>query len=195
MLIRRGYESFWDQIEECADTSPPRAVREALRQSLPEGARVLRFATRTKGGGSLGRPRYLAIAEWAGGRLIREAKATVPSAWDWAHGAEGHTKSRLIKVAHGAYRSPEPGLAIASGFAIRRVAADSRKLDLADAAKQGLGARLLKAMAADLGAIHAADKRWPKVLDDLKRREPDWLRRAARDARRAVEADFVSLAG
>jgi hypothetical protein len=42
---------------------------------------VLRFATRTKGSGSLGRPRYLAIALWQGGHLAREAKAVVPSAW------------------------------------------------------------------------------------------------------------------
>jgi hypothetical protein len=43
-------------------------------------ARVL--CLRVKGGGSLGRARYVAIAEWRGGHILREAKAIVPSAWD-----------------------------------------------------------------------------------------------------------------
>ena len=42
--------------------------------------RLIRFATHAKGGGSLGRPRYFALAEWRGGRVLREAKALVPSA-------------------------------------------------------------------------------------------------------------------
>ena len=49
-------------------------------RSLPQGATLRRFATHAKGGGSLGRPRYFALAEWRGGRVLREAKALVPSA-------------------------------------------------------------------------------------------------------------------
>jgi len=36
-------------------------------------------------GGGLGRPRYVAVAAWRGGQIVREGKAWVPSAWDWAH--------------------------------------------------------------------------------------------------------------
>lgn len=38
--------------------------------------------------GTLGRPRYSVIAEWHGGKVAREIKQLVPSAWVWAR-AEG----------------------------------------------------------------------------------------------------------
>ena len=38
-----------------------------------------------KGMGSLGRPRFIALSMWRGGKVAREAKALVPSAWGWAH--------------------------------------------------------------------------------------------------------------
>ena len=52
----------------------------ALRASLPPAAAIVRFASRRKGRGGLGRPRYVAIAAWQGGQLVREAKALVASA-------------------------------------------------------------------------------------------------------------------
>src|SRR5262249_20059222 len=78
---------FWDEVDhlpKCKRTPPK--VDKGLLASLPKDTDGVRFATRTAGGGSLGRPRYVAIADWHGGHLVREAKAVVPSAWDWAHG-------------------------------------------------------------------------------------------------------------
>ena len=45
------------------------------KTELPPGARLVRYASRAAGGGSLGRPRYVAIVEWNGGRLFREWSA------------------------------------------------------------------------------------------------------------------------
>ena len=67
------------------DVQPPRKVARKLAQSLPNQARIVRFCTRVKGGGSLGRPRYVAVATWCGGQIVREAKALVPSALDQWH--------------------------------------------------------------------------------------------------------------
>jgi hypothetical protein len=53
-------------------------VADVLKKKLPESSSIMRFASRVKGGGSLGRPRYIAIAHWPGGRIVREAKALVP---------------------------------------------------------------------------------------------------------------------
>lgn len=184
--------AFWAEVDDYKEASPPGPVKRALDRSLPKGAQVLRYATRTKGGGSLGRPRYLVIATWQGGRVLREAKALVPSAWDWAHDARD-AKPRFLKAALGAYRSPEPGMAVKVGCVIRRVAPDARKLDLADAARQGLSAHLLQAMGAELGAVHAADKRRTRLLDDLESRDPQWLRQAAEAAHEAVQRDFDRL--
>ena len=55
--------------------------------AFPQEASIIRTMRRPKqGGGSLGRPRFVAVANWRGGRIVREAKAVAPSAWSWAHG-------------------------------------------------------------------------------------------------------------
>jgi hypothetical protein len=72
---------FWHELKDYPDTEPPSEVASALRKNLPDHAEVERFASRRKGGGSLGRPRYLAVASWSGGKIVREAKALVPSVW------------------------------------------------------------------------------------------------------------------
>ena len=84
---------------------------------------------RRKGGGGLGRPRYVAIAKWRGGRIVREAKALVPSAWDWAHWRWSRPR-RAMELARGAYRSPGPALARwRTASSSGGVAADSRKIE------------------------------------------------------------------
>jgi len=47
---------FWRDVDACPEADPPRAVRAALALSLPDEPTKVRFASQTKGGGSLGRP-------------------------------------------------------------------------------------------------------------------------------------------
>ena len=58
----------------------PEEARELLRSHLPMGATSVRFFRRLAGLGSLGRSRFMAVAEWCGGLVAREAKAAIPSA-------------------------------------------------------------------------------------------------------------------
>ena len=97
-------QKFWQEVDRYPDAKPPGPVRRALRRGLPSGARIERYASRVKGSGSLGRPRYLVIALWQGGRLVQEAKALVPSAWHWAH-PDSSAKSRVLDLAFGPHRS------------------------------------------------------------------------------------------
>src|SRR5258708_2634148 len=83
-------------------------------------------------GGSLGRPRYVAVAFWRGGQILREAKALVPSAWTWANGGKSRA-SHFLALANGKYRAPDPFLDAHDKFIFRRIAADSRKIELVDA--------------------------------------------------------------
>jgi hypothetical protein len=183
--------AFWAEIDALATADPPRLVKRGLRRSLPAGARIVRFARRTKGGGGLGRPRFIADALWCGGRVVREAKALVPSAWTWAH---GDTKSRLqfANLADGVYRSPDPWLALRDGFIFRRIAADSRKVDLDKEDQARLNRRLLEAMGFDVGAIHAAAKksRLSGIADHLAAQPKHWLSAAALDAAADVVRDY-----
>jgi hypothetical protein len=181
---------FWKEVGKYPTAKPPKKVASGLEESLPGGARVLRFCTCVKGGGSLGRPRYVAVAEWCGGQIVREAKALVPSAWDWAR-LRATDRSLFVKLATGRFRSPDPFLHTDSRFIFRRIAADSRKADLGDKAGAHLGRDLMSAMGFDLAAIHAADRDSAKAIaKDLQRRPADWLKAAAESAAAAVQREY-----
>lgn len=190
----KAAEKFWKEVKDYPDADPPQAVRRALSKRLPSGAERERYAKRTKGGGGLGRPRYLMIAQWQGGRLVREAKALVPSAWHWAH-PDTNEASRFLDLAHGSYRSPDPSLAIKAGFVLRRIAPDAHKVELEDVAAQGLGAQLLQAMGAELAAVHAGGgkRKAARILKDLQAKPLHWLVHAAEAAERSVQEDFAAM--
>jgi Uncharacterized protein conserved in bacteria (DUF2252) len=186
---------FWEEIDSYPDADPPAQVAGDLAGSIPENASVLRFATRVKGAGGLGRPRYVVIAAWRGGRIVREAKASVPSAWSWARG-ETAEPSRFLELSNGKHRSPDPFLAVSNGYVLRRVAADSRKVDLGDDAGAELTVQLLKVMGFDLGSIHAAENgAASRIRDDLDARSNGWLHAAAKAAAAAVEQDHAEWTG
>lgn len=139
-------------------TLPPKAKR-GLLQALPKPARPKRFARRYAGVGSLGKPRFVVVAKWHDGLIVREAKAQVASAWDWAH-RRPDAKSRLLKAAWSASRSPDPYLDADGRFVFRRLAADADKIEM-DGSKlhrYGLQTHLLTAMGRDLGSFHASNR-------------------------------------
>jgi hypothetical protein len=183
--------AFWVEIDALPTADPPRLVKRGLQRSLPPGARIMRFARRAKGGGGLGRPRFIADAVWCGGRVVREAKALVPSAWTWAHG-DTKAKLQFLNLSEGAHRAPDPWLALRHGFIFRRIAADSRKVELDRQDQARLTRRLLEAMGFDLGAIHAAVKqsRRTAILDHLASQPRGWLPAAALDAAADVVRDY-----
>ena len=129
---------------------------------------------------------------WCGGRVVREAKALVPSAWHWAHATSG-TSLQFMALASSAYRAPDPWLDVHRGFVFRRIAADSRKVDLDASARAGVSGKLLEAMGFDLGAIHAATrkKQLKEISADLRPRRGPWLLRAAMKMAADVERDFA----
>jgi len=185
---------FWREIDALTAADPPSAVRVALVCGLPSGAANVRFARRTAGGGSLGRPRFVAIADWRGGRVVREAKALVPSAWDWAHGSP-FAPSRFATLATAATRAADPYLTVTAGFVIRRLAPDSQKAELGDEAGAELRERLLEAMGREIGSLHAATADVQAIQKDLRKRNPDWLHNASKIADSAVTDDFKSWSG
>jgi hypothetical protein len=184
----RDRGAFWSKLDALETIATPPSAG-ALGAQMPDGAEVRRFAKRTAGAGSLGRPRCVAIADWRGGRAVREAKALVPSAWDWAHDRDGAI--RFLELAQGANRAPDPFLCIHDRFVIRRLAADSRKVELDARLAARLSGKVVEAMGFDLGSIHAVDDEVEHaVRSDLERRPSDWLFRAAKTMARLVLRDF-----
>jgi hypothetical protein len=180
-----------DAANAVVDTSAlPPHILAALIAQLPSDTTDLVFMTRQRGGGSLGRPRYLVEGRWRGGPVCREAKALVPSAWDWASGQPG-VGGQSLMLAEGRFRSPDPFLSLTSGYLIRRIAYDSEKIDLTDSDTIAFGADVLAAMGSDLAAIHLSGVVGPGVLRaDLGIRKKGWLAEASSRATYKVTADF-----
>jgi Uncharacterized protein conserved in bacteria (DUF2252) len=185
---------FWKDIEELKTAEPPSLMQKLLVASLPDRTKETAFFRRRAGGGSLGRPRFVVVATWRGGRVVREAKALVASAWDWSHGKTPR-RHRFLGLSTGTYRAPDPYLRVeqdASGtnFVFRRLSADSRKINLDDDAAN-LKPDQLRAMGTDLASVHAAtEDAAAAIAADLKARRGGWLHDSARAAREATENDF-----
>jgi hypothetical protein len=186
-------KKFWRKVGKYPKAKPqPKAVGARLTESLPRHADILRFCRRSVGGGSLGRPRFVAVAQWRGGHVLREAKAFVTSAWHWAHD-ESPDHSSFMKLAHGRYRSPDPFLETRDRFIYRRIAADAQKIELGERAGRHLHRALLDAMGFDLGAIHAAHPGHVReIRRDLKKRPRDWLVIASDTAATNVRREYKS---
>src|SRR5882672_5237211 len=77
---------FWQKIDALPTlkTAVPISTIDALQHLMPAPGVSFRLAHRTAGLGSLGHARYVALADWHGGRIAREAKALVPSSSHWA---------------------------------------------------------------------------------------------------------------
>ena len=60
-------EEFKQEIRIDPDCQPPAQAVEGLSKSFPPGVTIDGYAARSKGGGSLGRPRFAAFATWQGG--------------------------------------------------------------------------------------------------------------------------------
>ena len=184
---------FWKKVDKYEKAAPPPAVVSLLEESLPKEATNIHFRVSIAGGGGLGRPRYVAIADWRGGRVLREAKALVPSAWTYVHGKQ---PSGLLELAKSKYRAPDPFLDIRDKFIVRRLAPDSRKIELDQDDASHLKIYFVQAMAFDLASIHAAGSVGVAALRrDLERRPRDWLHQAAKSAAAAVEQDFEDWCG
>lgn len=187
-------ERFWSALENLPRDSPPRSYREALAAAMPDPDLAIAAARRIAGTGSLGRPRWVAIADWHGGPVAREAKPLLPSAWSLVRG--GDRKLRFAEIASSRFRVADPWLKVRKGVIVRRLAPNSRKLDFPALADPGLMRRLLTAMGAELANLHSARRsRARAVADDLAARKPAWLRDAAGRVAEATRQDRVAWRG
>jgi hypothetical protein len=191
--VKGKTEKFWDAVGAYKEYAPPPRIAKALIDSLPNGTdrdsiRLCRLLR--KGGGSLGRPRYVAVGDWRGGKVLREAKALVPSAWNWANDPR-ERKSNFLALANGRYRAPDPFFDVQHQFILRRLAADSQKIELGADAGQKMHFNLLRAMGFDVASVHAAGSVPIRALQaDLERRPRGWLNAAAERAAAKVRRDY-----
>ena len=185
-------DRFWaklDKLPVVAEDEVPTDARGALEALLPDPGMPHRLARRVAGVGSLGRPRFVAIAEWSGGRVAREAKAVVPSACTWSGGGGGGP--HYDRFFRSAVRSRDPWVALQGDWIVRRLAPDCTRIELdslPDDERQQV--KLLKAMGRETANVHLATTEPEPVLSDLDSREPDWLYKAAEAMLKTVKRDW-----
>ncbi len=191
MAADREPVQFWDKMKKllklpAADL--PDDARAVLAVDRPPGMTDVALHPRPKAGvGSLGRPRFVALAEWRGGWVCREAKATAPPATAWGLGTKA--ACRTAEAAGAAVRSHDPFYRQAGGWVVRRLAPRASKIEL-DLLTDVDVDRLLSAMGAEVANVHLGTPLAREgVLADLDGRPDGWLRDAAKRFADGIEAD------
>src|SRR5688572_19231082 len=99
----------------------------AIAAAMPGPGIAIEFYPRSAGTGSLGRPRWVGVANWRGGQVLREVKALVPSGWTRAMGLRSR-QLQVQQIANGRYRAPDPTYSANNQFVVRRLSPNTRKI-------------------------------------------------------------------
>jgi hypothetical protein len=189
---------FWKRLE--AKSAPlrgklPAAARKGLRDLLPGGVEpTYRVLTKPKGLGSLGRRRFLALAQFAGGSIARETKEVAPSAWLWANVKRvrpGAGNPWIEKTIRAAVRTRDPWWEVRRGWLVRRLGPDCSRIDIDEVVHHRDLAALLEAMGRETANIHLGT---PKIRRKLRAAwaelPANWLEKAAGPMYKACLRDW-----
>jgi len=184
---------FWakmDALPSVREPVPASAV-DALEHLMPARDLDYRVAHRVAGLGSLGHARYVALAEWHGGRIAREAKALVSSACYWAKGHAGPPEILYQAIISRAVRCPDPFVQLRGRWIVRRLSPHCSRIELATLKAQGEELRLLRAMGWETANIHLGTRTARKpILRHLQRQKGKWLHQATEEMLKAVREDW-----
>ena len=187
-------EPFWEKLQGLRECDSPSGAKKAIERLMPERSLRWRITHRIAGLGSLGRERYVALAEWHGGSVAREAKALAPSACVWAENGKGTAPIRYQEILDRSVRCRDPFVRVRKRWIVRRLAPDCSRIELSALPKERDEIRLLHAMGFETANIHLGSAK-PRVLrDHLKARPRDWLFDAASVMEKALLADFKEYA-
>jgi hypothetical protein len=196
----RDAPKFWEKLHRGTAIIPPKEVRKLLTSALPKAARADKsntpskpqFLERVAGAGSLGRPRYVAIIDYDGGFVAREAKALVPSAWEFIHRPD-QTKILFNKILDRAIRCPDPFYRAVDRWVLRRLGPHCGRIELAQLPKGHDPQALLHAMGRECANIHLGTPRaMAAIAKDLATRKEGWLYEAATIMEAAIADDFIA---
>ena len=185
---------FWEAMEgdnNAGERQPGQRYLDGLSAAMPEAGVQMNVRPRSAGTGSLGRPRWVACAEWKGGPLVREAKAAIPSAWGRVPG-RNDTRIAIMEIARGSYRAADPWYRLtAQNVIVRRLSPNTRKIEIDKNREILLEDGMLEAMGCELANVHLglAD-RAAAIQQDLNARGDGWLVRCVEKAADATKREF-----
>jgi Uncharacterized protein conserved in bacteria (DUF2252) len=189
---------FWQKMDALATlkTEAPVSAIDALEHLMPAPGIKYRLAHRVAGLGSLGHARYVAIADWHGGLIAREAKALVPSSNCWAQslGARkdpGPAEILYQTIINRAVRCPDPFVQLRGRWIVRRLGPYCSRIELGSLGGPDTELRLLHAMGWETANVHLGSPSARKfILRHLDKQKARWLHNAAEVMLETVRDDW-----
>jgi hypothetical protein len=184
---------FWAKMDALREIKGPIPISatDAIEHLMPERALKYRLAHRVCGLGSLGHARFVAIANWKGGRIAREAKALVSSACFWAKTDTGPSEILYQAILTRAVRCLDPFVQLRGRWIVRRLSPHCSRIELAAMKPEGEELRLLHAMGWETANIHLGSQSARKlILRHLDKQKAKWLQQAAAEMLKAVREDW-----
>lgn len=184
---------FWEKMDALptVKNDVPISAIEAIEHLMPARDLPYRLARRVAGLGSLGHARFVAIADWHGGRIAREAKALVSSACYWAKDHEGPAEILYQAIISRAVRCPDPFVQLRGRWIVRRLGPHCSRIELATLKAQGEEMRLLNAMGWETANIHLGTRNARKpIIRHMQKQKGKWLHEATQQMSAAVADDW-----
>jgi Uncharacterized protein conserved in bacteria (DUF2252) len=184
---------FWQKMDALPTIKQeiPVSAIDALEHLMPAKDIPYRVAHRVAGLGSLGHARYVAIADWRGGRIAREAKAILFSACSWAQEEPRPSEIFYQTVISRAVRCVDPFVQLRGRWIVRRLSPHCSRIELATLNAKDAELRLLHAMGWETANIHLGTPSAQKaILKDLAKRKSKWLHAATDEMIKQVRSDW-----
>lgn len=186
-------EKFWDKMKPKPGSTkqPSPQFKASLDSALPRDTEPGAYWPRSAGVGSLGRPRWVVRAQWKGGPVVREAKAVVPSGWNYARKHDSPSL-RIADIARGRYRAPDPWFRISKdNVAVRRLSPNNHKIEMETLGQWLFEHDLLVDMGFEIANIHLGSKNvGTEILAHIRQQSTEWLAKAAEQAAECTAEDF-----
>jgi len=189
----RDPEHFWQKMDALSSVKgevSPGAIA-GLEHLLPHPELKYRLVRRVAGLGSLGHLRFVAIAEYCGGKIAREAKLLAPSAVYWAYQLAKPEEVLYQAIVERAVRCGDPFLRLHGHWILRRLSPHCSRIELSVLPKDRDECRLLFSMGWEAGNVHVGNTGAVKsIRKDLAKQKANWLYSAASAMADAVKRDW-----
>jgi uncharacterized protein DUF2252 len=185
-------ELFWEKMQALKTLTGkiPSSAAKSLKKMMPDSRLKFRVVHRVAGLGSLGRLRFVALGDWHGGTVAREAKELTTSAWLWAHPDRKKAKIFYQEILNRSIRCPDPFARLCGRWMLRRLAPDCSRIELASLPATHDAVKLLFAMGFETANVHLGSVKAAVLSRDLAKRESGWLHKAAEEMFESTTRDW-----
>lgn len=188
---------FWQKMEALplVKGTISKTAQAALDHLMPEPGLSYSLRHRVSGLGCLGRPRFVALADWQGGKIAREAKALGPSACAWAGASHGLTTIFYQSMVDQAVRCRDPFVRMQGSWLVRRLSPSCSRIELTALPRKRDEGKLLYAMGSETANVHLGSPKAIKAIQrDLATRKATWLRGTAERMTSGTISDWTEWA-